>query len=63
MSTYPMLTRYVSEIDQFLQAFDQNHPELSKSQQYEQAKYRRIYSLRDNPAATNHSSQQLWEDF
>lgn len=42
-------TNYVSEIDKFLNQFDQEHPELSKSQQKEKAKYKRIYALRDNP--------------
>jgi hypothetical protein len=62
MSKDPMLTHYVSEIDQFLQSFDLNHAQLSKSQQKEQAKYRRIYLLRDNPNHTD-SSKTLWEKF
>lgn len=62
MSKNPILTHYVSEIDQFLQGFDQNHPDLSKSQQKEKAKYNRIYLLRDQP---NHSDQSkiIWENF
>lgn len=47
MSRQPKLTTYVSVMDQFLQAFDKNHPEQSLSQQKEEAKYRRIYFLRD----------------
>jgi len=56
------LTHYVSEIDQFLVAFDQAHPELSSSQQQEQAKYRRIYLLRDDPSSVGPMST-LWKDF
>jgi hypothetical protein len=47
MSKQPILTSFVSEIDQFLQAFDKQHPTLSKTQQKEADKYRRIYFLRD----------------
>jgi hypothetical protein len=62
MSAHPMLIHYVSEIDQFLQAFDHNHPALSKSQQKEQAKYRRIYLLRDHPNSDG-SNKTIWENF
>lgn len=48
MSKQPLSTSYISEIDQFLQTFDKEHPGLSKSQQKEVDKYRRIYRLRDN---------------
>ena len=33
MNQYPKLTNYVSEIDQFLQQFDKEHPGLSLSQE------------------------------
>ena len=49
MKVSPKQTRYVSEIDQFLQKFDKGHPTLSSSQEQEIAKYRRIYLLRDDP--------------
>jgi hypothetical protein len=62
MSNLPKLTRYVSEIDQFLQTFDHEHPELAKSQQKEQTKYRRVYLLRDDPLALD-SSQIGWDKF
>lgn len=62
MSKYPKLTRYVSDIDQFLIGFDQSHPDLSESQQYEKDKYRRIYGLRDNPSRSE-QPKNLWEDF
>lgn len=62
MSHSPKLTHYVSDIDQFLQAFDQQHPELAKSQQKEKTKYRRIYLLRDDPMSVD-SSQTMWEKF
>jgi hypothetical protein len=41
-------TGYVSEIDQFLQEFDKQHPELSASQRKEKLKYARLNQLRDN---------------
>lgn len=62
MSNYPKLSNYVSEIDQFLQAFDQNHPEKSLSQEKEIAKYARIYRLRDNPEPEK-TSAKLWDEF
>jgi hypothetical protein len=62
MSKYPMLTHYVSEIDQFLQNFDKNHAVLSKSQQKEQVKYRRIYALRDDINNVE-PSIKLWKNF
>lgn len=56
------LTNFVSEIDQFLQAFDQKNPKLSTSQKREKEKYQRIYRLRD---AHDHAEQSpsLWEGF
>jgi len=42
-----ILESYVSEIDQFMQKFDQEHPALSQSQKKEIEKYDRIYFLRD----------------
>ena len=48
MGTKPMLTNYVSEIDQVLQQFDKANPNLSKSQLKEIENYRRIYFLRDS---------------
>jgi hypothetical protein len=45
----PLLRRYVSETDQFLQAFDQKPEASSKSRRAEEAKYERINRLRDNP--------------
>lgn len=62
MSKQPILTNYVSEIDQFLQDFDKKHPEPTKSQQKEQAKYRRIYKLRDTTDRPE-EKKTLWEGF
>lgn len=47
MSKSPILTHYVSPIDQFLNQYDQEHTSLSQSQRKEKAKYSRIYYLRD----------------
>lgn len=62
MSKGPVLRNYVSEIDQFLQNFDESNPAHSRSQEKEIAKYQRIYSLRDQ-ANRPESSQTLWENF
>lgn len=55
-------SRYVSEVDQFLQEFDKKHPLKSKSQQKEIAKAKRIYRLRDNATAGDETST-LWDNF
>lgn len=47
MSKNPIYKNYISEIDSVLQAFDKEHPELSKAQKKEQEKYAHIYYLRD----------------
>lgn len=57
-----MLKNYVSETDQFLQAFDKDHPGLSKSQQKEVSKYQKIYQLRDHESETI-TTNPLWENF
>jgi ribosome-binding protein aMBF1 (putative translation factor) len=62
MSKKPMLTNYVSEIDQDLQKFDKEHPTPSSSQQKEIEKYARIYFLRD-VADRPEQPKTLWEDF
>lgn len=60
MSRQPKLTNYVSDIDQFLQDYDKQNPKQSPSQQKEEAKYRRIYFLRDeaNRPDEEHSAWQ-----
>ena len=40
------MPEFVSELDQFLQHFDETHPD-SAAQQKEVEKYRRLYKLRD----------------
>lgn len=62
MSSNKNLTNYVSDLDRFLQEYDKKHPELSKSQQKEIAKLKRIYRLRDDAAASETSSP-LWTEF
>lgn len=47
MSKNKNITSYVSPIDQFINRFDQENPQLSVSQLQEIAKFRRIYYLRD----------------
>jgi hypothetical protein len=64
VSSNPILRNYVSDLDQFLQEFNQQHPQLSQTQQQEVTKYRRIYRLRDEHdnkpvVAVN----KLWEGF
>lgn len=55
---------YVSPIDQFLARFDQTH-KLSRSQQAEIDKYKRIEKLRDHASkeAEPKSSEDFWVDF
>jgi hypothetical protein len=53
---------FVSEIDQFLQKFDQEHPELSAAQRKEKLKYERIYRLRDSKTnAINDEKSSLFD--
>lgn len=58
----PIYRNYVSEIDRFLQEFDKRPEASSASRRAEEAKYKRIYALRDNPEAKG-SSPRIWEDF
>jgi hypothetical protein len=62
MSRQPVLKNFVSEIDQFLQEFDKQHPVLSPAQVQEQTKYRRIYRLRDTSVRPT-KTVKLWEGF
>lgn len=62
MSNKPILTNYVSEIDQLLLSFDQQNPELSSSQCKERQKYLNIYFLRDN-AERPETTTLMWEGF
>lgn len=62
MSQQPILTNFTSDIDKFLQTFDQAHPKPSQSQQKEIEKYHRIGYLRD-VADHPEESTILWEGF
>lgn len=53
---------FTSDIDQFLNKFDQLHPEKSAAQTAEIAKYQKINRLRDQTSAEE-SAMQLWEEF
>lgn len=56
------LTYYTSKLSEFLAEYIKNNPKLSASQRKEIDKYKRIYSLRDNPqqpAAQN----DIWDKF
>ena len=61
----PIKRNYISEIDQFLKEFDQQHPEKSASQQKEIAKHQRISALRDQAPITKISTtdKKIWDDF
>lgn len=61
MSKEKIRTNYVSPLDEFLQAFDREHPQLSESQSKEKAKYNRIYYLRD--VANAPEEKKLPDDF
>ena len=58
----PMLKGYVSEIDQFLQAFDQKPESSSVSRRAEEVKYAMIHTLRDRSDASQ-ASFEIWEEF
>lgn len=62
MSNKPILTDYVSEIDQLLISFDEKNPELSTSQRKERQKYLNIYFLRDKTERPDTTSM-MWEGF
>lgn len=47
----PLLKNYVSEIDEFLKAFDEKAEASSASRIAEEFKYKRLNRLRDNPDA------------
>jgi hypothetical protein len=57
---------YVSELDQFLQDFDQQHPVKSASQQREIAKHKNIAEQRDHAiekTSKNSEEKNVWEKF
>lgn len=54
---------YTSELDEFLENFDKNHPNLSAAQRAEAEKYQRIYRLRDNANATDPKKSTFWDKF
>jgi hypothetical protein len=51
MKRLNLLKHYTSEVDELLQAFDKEHPELSSSQKKEIAKFDRVSGLRDHVSA------------
>ncbi len=66
MANQSIKPNFTSEIDLFLQAFDQKHPSLSLSQQIEIEKSQRIAQLRDHetaPSTTHHTTTIEWKDF
>ena len=58
----PVLKGYVSEIDRFLQEFDQNPDASSASRRFEEAKAQRISRLRDG-VEVKESPLNIWEGF
>jgi len=63
MKPYSVQKNFVSELDQFLQAFDKTHPRLSTSQCKEKEKYQRVYKLRDQVTDEKPTDSTLWEKF
>jgi hypothetical protein len=58
-----LLKNYISELDQFLQAFDKRPEATSASRKAEETKYQRINQLRDSSKAnTKECSVQIWEN-
>lgn len=62
MSQNKKLTNFVSDLDKFLNDYDNTH-ELSATQRKERDKFRKIYQLRDSASKVSKSSKELWEDF
>lgn len=60
-----MKKAYISEIDQFLKTYDQEHPEKSLSQQREISKHQRIAEMRDHAKRKQETTpvDDLWKDF
>lgn len=54
---------FVSELDQFIQQFDLDHPEKSTSQIADIRKSSRVAKLRDNAISSNKMDQKIWEEF
>ncbi len=50
---------FVSELDQFLQTFDREHPTKSRSQQAEIDKHQRIAERRDDPEVATDDEQVI----
>lgn len=61
MTEYDINKAYISPYDQFLFAFDAEHPK-SVSQRKEIEKHKRIAALRDNPRSTL-ELEEIWVDF
>lgn len=55
----PLQRNYVSEIDRFLQEFDKRPEASSISRKAEEAKYARIFRLRDK--ANKDKTVDIWE--
>lgn len=56
------LNHYVSELDQFLEEYDQQHPPTSKTHQAEIQKHQPLFAKRDGtPIHAHESDQLLWE--
>ncbi len=53
----PLKRAYISELDQFLQDFDQSHPNKSPAQQREIEKHARLARLRDT--STSQIDQEI----
>lgn len=60
----PLKRNYVSELDLFLQRFDKDNKQqaYSESRYEEEAKYARIFKLRDDPTLSN-KQQNILDDF
>ena len=62
MTSNKIQSNYVSEIDQFMQAFDKEHPDKSLSQKHEIAKSERVDRLRDEKDQPD-APKKIWEGF
>lgn len=49
---------FTSETDKFLEAYDKAHPERSKSQLKEEARFKEIYKLRDGNSPASEETKK-----
>lgn len=62
MNSFDIDKHFISEYDKFLRAFDDKHPEKTKSQLKEINKHNRLAKLRDDADAAD-DNDAIWSEF